>query len=77
MRLTEFDLTCYCNAMDKKTDWKFSISPVKTSYGDWSLEMLNNQNQEITHLRGGLTLREAYEFLRAFYRWLELANYIN
>ena len=54
--------------MDRKTEGKFSISPVKTSYGYWSLEMLNNQNQEITHLRGGLTLREAYEFLRAFYR---------
>lgn len=60
--------------MDRKTDWKFSISPVKTTYWNWSLEMLNNQNQEITHLGGGLTLREAYEFLRAFYKGLEIAN---
>ena len=51
MRLSEFDLTCYCNAMDRKTEGKFSISPVKTSYGYWSLEMLNNETNEIEKLQ--------------------------
>lgn len=63
--------------MGWKTEWKFTISPVKTDYGYWRLDLLNNDTQEIEHLQGGLTLREAYEFLRAFYRWVELANYIN
>ena len=60
--------------MDRKTEGKFSISPVKTSYGYWSLEMLNNETNEIEKLQWGLTLREAYEFLRAFYKGLEIAN---
>lgn len=60
--------------MWRKTDGKFTISPVKNNYGCWSLDMLNNETKEIEHLHGWLTLREAYEFLRAFYKGLEIAN---
>jgi len=62
--------------MDRKTEWKFSIIPTKTDYWYRRLDLLNNETGEVEKIGWTWTLRETYEFLRAFYKGLEVANYI-
>jgi hypothetical protein len=71
MKLLPNDLITYCKAMNTKTNWKFSITPVKDDYWYWKLELINNSTNEVDILWWWMNLREAHDFMRAFYRWLE------
>lgn len=74
MRLQESDLTMACNMMLVKTNKKYAITPTKSEYWYWSLELKNKDTWEIERIAWSLTLRDAYEYLRAFYNWIEKAK---
>lgn len=77
MRLQKEDLISYCNAMRRKTDWKYNLIAEKSDYWFWKIHIQNNDTLESEMLTCGLTLREAHEFVRAFYRGLEYSKILN
>lgn len=77
MRLQQYDLEMYCKIMQDKTNKKYWIIPTKSEYWYWTLELINNNTWELERIAWGLTLREAYEYLRAFYNWIEKAKLLN
>lgn len=77
MRLQKEDLISYCNAMRRKTDWKYNLIAEKSDYWFWKIAIQNNENWESEGLTSGLTLREAHEFVRAFYRGLEYSKILD
>lgn len=77
MRLQEYDLTMACNRMLIKTAKKYAIIPTKSEYWYWSLELKNKDTWELESIAWSLTLREAYEYLRAFYRGLEYSKILD
>lgn len=77
MRLQANDLLTYCNAMNRKTEWKYTMNAEKSDYGYWRLELVDNTTWESERLISGLTLREAHEFLRGFYRGMEYTKIDN
>ena len=74
MRLQESDLTMACNRMLIKTNKKYWIIPTKDQYWYWTLELKNKDTWELERIAWNLTLRDAYEYLRAFYNWIEKAK---
>ena len=74
MRLQQQDLENYCKAMLWKTNKKYSIVCGKGDYWYWKLVLKNNETEVTETITSGLTLREAHEYLRAFYRGLEYSK---
>ena len=77
MRLLQNDLISYCQCMDWKTNKKYKLNANKNEYWNRIIEIVNNENWEIERLAWGLSLREAYEYLRAFYRGMEYWKILN
>lgn len=68
MRLQKQDLIKYATYL--KTDYtsgEFSIKVEQTTFWDYKLELRNNEKQTFEIIFCG-KLRDAYEFLRGFYR---------
>lgn len=74
MRLTSDDLLTYCKVMKESTNNLYAIIATKNQYGDWKLEIQNNENWATEMLLGGATTREAYEALRAIYALCRFLN---
>lgn len=76
MRLQKNDLESYCNAMRNKTDSKYGIIPHQNGFWSRTLEVINNETQEKETIVSMVTTREAYEYMRAFYRGMEFQKSI-
>lgn len=74
MRLQQYDLEMYCKVMQDKTNKKYWIIPTKDQFWYWTLELINTKTWDIERIAWNLTLRDAYEYLRAFYNWIEKAK---
>ena len=77
MRLQPRELESYCHSLARKTENRFTLKPSKSQYWYWKLDIVNNDTWEEIWLASSLTLREAHEFVRAFYRWLEYSKLLN
>lgn len=76
MRLMEDDLKSFCTIMSDRTNKKYSIEATKYEY--WRrLELINNETKERERITSMLNLREAYEYLRAFYKGMNYADILN
>lgn len=71
MRLTETDLNMVCNRLSIKTAHKYAIINKKDNNWYWTLDIKNKENWKIDTLATYLTTREAFEYLRAFYRGID------
>lgn len=69
MRLTKDDLIKMTRRLTEYSNWKYSIIPHRSESGGYRrLDLFNNQNPGYEIVGVQLTTREAYEFLRGFYR---------
>ena len=77
MRLQQQDLLSYCNVLNRETNGKYSIIAEKSEYWYWKLYIQNNETKEKEGLATyWLNLREAHEYLRAFYEGIRFQKSI-
>lgn len=78
MKLTPVDLQNYSRLMASKTDWKYAIIPIKSEDTGYRwLYLENTETWERDFLNGLMNLRESYEYLRAFYKWVNISKKLN
>lgn len=78
MKLTPIDLQNYSRLMASKTDWKYAIIPIKSEDTGYRwLYLENTETWERDFLNGLMNLRESYEYLRAFYKWVNVSKKLN
>lgn len=79
MRIDKTDIKIMENTINSMANWKFKITVEKKYEWVWmnlrKCELITDKN-EVKELWLYYWLRETYEFLKAFRKWIDMAFYI-